>query len=90
MEAKKSPSADITKKVGMFTNLGLAVALGLTLAAFEYKSYDDSSLKDLGAVTDNFEELLDVPISRARLLRRSDRMRIISFPPENMRLQIGA
>jgi protein TonB len=63
MEVKKSPSADITKKVGMFTNLGLAVAVGLTLAAFEYKSYDDSGLKDLGAVKDNFEELLDVPIT---------------------------
>ncbi|GAA0879534.1 energy transducer TonB [Algoriphagus jejuensis] len=63
MEAKKSPKADLTKSVGMFTNLGLAVAVGLTLAAFEYKSYDDSGLKDLGAVSDNFEELLDVPIT---------------------------
>jgi periplasmic protein TonB len=63
MEAKKTPSADLTKRVGMFTNLGLAVAVGLTLAAFEYKSFDDSALKDLGAVNDNFEELLDVPIT---------------------------
>jgi protein TonB len=63
MEAKKTPSADLTKRVGMFTNLGLAVAVGLTLAAFEYKSYDDSGLKSLGDVTDNFEELLDVPIT---------------------------
>jgi protein TonB len=63
MEAKKTPSADLTKKVGMFTNLGLAVAVGLTLAAFEYKSYDDSDLKSLGDVSDNFEELLDVPIT---------------------------
>ena len=64
MEAKKTPSADLTKKVGMFTNLGLAVAVGLTLAAFEYKSFDDSGLKDLGSVADNFEELLDVPITQ--------------------------
>lgn len=63
MEAKKSPSADITKKVGMFTNLGLAVAVGLTLAAFEYKSFDDSGLKNLGDLNDNFEELLDIPIT---------------------------
>jgi periplasmic protein TonB len=63
MEAKKSPSADLTKKVGMFTNLGLAVAVGLTLAAFEYKSFDNSGLKNLGDVTDNFEELLDIPIT---------------------------
>jgi len=64
MEAKKTPSADLTNKVGMFTNLGLAVAVGLTLAAFEYKSFDDGGLKDLGSVADNFEELLDVPITQ--------------------------
>ncbi|WP_075351919.1 energy transducer TonB [Algoriphagus marinus] len=63
MEAKKTPSADLTKKSGMFLNLGLAVAVGLTLAAFEWKSFDGGSLKDLGQVTDNFEELLDIPIT---------------------------
>jgi protein TonB len=64
MEAKKTPSADLTKSVGMFTNLGLAVAVGLTLVAFEYKSFDDSGLKNLAGITDNFEELLDVPITQ--------------------------
>ncbi|MFC3417660.1 energy transducer TonB [Algoriphagus hitonicola] len=63
MEAKKTPSADLTKKTGMFLNLGLAVAVGATLAAFEWKSFDDGSLKDLGMVNDNFEELLDIPIT---------------------------
>jgi protein TonB len=63
MEAKKTPSADLTKKTGMFMNLGLAIAVGATLAAFEWKSFDDGSLKDLGQVTDNFEELLDIPIT---------------------------
>lgn len=63
MEAKKTPSADLTKKSGMFLNLGLAIAVGATLAAFEWKSFDDGSLKDLGQVTDNFEELLDIPIT---------------------------
>jgi protein TonB len=63
MEAKKTPSADLTRRVGMFTNLGLAIAVGLTLAAFEYKSYDDSALKDVGDVSDSFDELIDVPIT---------------------------
>ncbi|EAZ79089.1 energy transducer TonB [Algoriphagus machipongonensis] len=63
MEAKKTPKADLTKKSGMFLNLGLAVAVGATLAAFEWKSYDDGALKDLGQVTDNFEELIDIPIT---------------------------
>jgi protein TonB len=48
----------------MFTNLGLAVAVGLTLLAFEYKSYDDSGLKDLGATSDSFEDIIDVPITQ--------------------------
>lgn len=64
MEAKKTPKADLNKSVGMFTNLGLAVAVGLTLAAFEYKSSDDSALKDLGDAADNFEDILDVPITQ--------------------------
>ncbi|MDR7132098.1 protein TonB [Algoriphagus sp. 4150] len=63
MEAKKTPSADLTRKSGMFLNLGLAVAVGAVLAAFEWKSFDDGSLKDLGQVSDNFEELLDIPIT---------------------------
>ena len=64
MEAKKTPKADLNKSVGMFTNLGLAVAVGLTLVAFEYKSYDDSDLKNLGDAKDNFEDILDVPITQ--------------------------
>ena len=63
MEAKKTPEADLSKKTGMFLNLGLAISVGLCLFAFEYKSFDDRNLKDLGSVTDEFEELLDIPIT---------------------------
>jgi protein TonB len=63
MEAKKTPSADLTRKSGMFLNLGLAIAVGATLFAFEWKSYDEGALKDLGQVSDNFEEILDIPIT---------------------------
>lgn len=63
MEAKKTPKADLSLKSGMFLNLGLAIAVGVTLVAFEWKSYDEGALKDLGQVTDNFEEILDIPIT---------------------------
>ncbi len=63
MEAKKTPQADLTRKTGLFLNIGLAVSIGLTLAAFEYKSYDDGELMDLGTVNDQFEELLDIPLT---------------------------
>jgi periplasmic protein TonB len=63
MEAKKTPKADLTKKTGMFLNLGLLISVGLVLFAFEYKSYDDRALRDLGTIDDDFEELLDIPIT---------------------------
>lgn len=63
MEAKKTPEADLTKRTGMFMNFGLAISVGLVLFAFEYKSYDRGDLKDLGQVSDDFEELLDIPIT---------------------------
>ncbi|UCS93206.1 energy transducer TonB [Echinicola marina] len=63
MEAKKTPKADLTKKSGMFLNLGLLISVGLTLFAFEYKSYESGELMDLGTVEDDFEELLDIPIT---------------------------
>src|SRR5690606_39620207 len=63
MEAKKTPKADLARMSGMFMNLGLAISVGIVLFAFEYKSYDDGALKDLGSVNDEFEELLDIPIT---------------------------
>lgn len=63
MEAKKTPKADLSNKTGMFLNLGLAISVGLVLLAFEYKSFDDGALKDLGSINDEFEELLDIPIT---------------------------
>jgi protein TonB len=63
MEAKKTPQADLSKKSGMFLNFGLLVSVGLVLFAFEYKSFDDRNLKDLGQLDVEIEELLDIPIT---------------------------
>lgn len=38
MEVKKSPKADLTNKVTLFREIGLAVTLLIVFAAFEYKS----------------------------------------------------
>lgn len=40
METKKSLTADLEKKKMVFTQFGIVFALLVTLAAFEYKSYD--------------------------------------------------
>ncbi|MFT6940337.1 MAG: protein TonB [Cyclobacteriaceae bacterium] len=61
MELKKNPKADLSKKAGMFLNLGLTVSLACMLVAFEWRTYDDSGLVDLGQVQDDFEDIMEIP-----------------------------
>ena len=61
MEIKKNPNADLTKKSGLFLNIGLVVSLLLIITAFEWRFYDDGSLVDLGKLDESFEEMLDIP-----------------------------
>ena len=61
METKKTPEADVNKKVSLFLAIGLLVSLGITLAAFEWKKYDEGELMDLGNLNDDFEELTEIP-----------------------------
>ncbi|MEQ9285714.1 MAG: energy transducer TonB [Cyclobacteriaceae bacterium] len=61
MEPKKNPKADLDKKTGMFFNIGLAISLALVLTAFEWRSYDDGGLVDLGELDDDFEDIMEIP-----------------------------
>lgn len=61
MEAKKTPKADLNKKGPLFLAIGLLLSLSITLAAFEYRRGDGGELMDLGDVTDDFEELMEIP-----------------------------
>ncbi len=61
MEAKKNPKADLTKKTGLFLNIGLVVSLLLVITAFEWRFYDDGELMDLGQVSDEFEDVMEIP-----------------------------
>lgn len=61
MELKKNPKYDLTKQAGMLLNLGLTVSLLMVIVAFEWRSYDDSGLVDLGQVEDDFEDIMDIP-----------------------------
>ena len=61
MELKKNPDIDLSKKTGLFFNIGLAASLLLVITAFEWRFYDDGSLVDLGQVDDNFEDLMEIP-----------------------------
>ena len=66
MERKKSPKADLENKKGIFFELGLIMALGILLFAFEYKNST--------AAVDQFEMLADeeveeeiIPITQQQL-----------------------
>ena len=61
MEAKKTESADLTKKTVLYFNIGLVITMAIIVFAFENKSYEDSAIASLGTVTDDFEDLLDIP-----------------------------
>ncbi len=61
MEAKKTESADLTKKTSFFFSIGLLVTLALVFTAFEWKQYEDSLIDLQGKSTNTFEEMLEVP-----------------------------
>jgi protein TonB len=63
MEPKKNESADLNKKSGLFFNIGLVVSLLVIITAFEWKNYDDSDIKDLGALDAITEEVIDIPLT---------------------------
>ncbi len=65
MEPKKNPNVDLTRKSGLFMNIGFTVSLLLVILAFEWRTYDDSSLVDLGQVTDDFEDIMEMASYRA-------------------------
>ena len=64
MEYKKNPSKDLKRYHGLFLNFGLVISLGLVTLAFEWKSYESGKFVDIKAVTDDFEEMLEIPITR--------------------------
>jgi protein TonB len=61
MEPKKTEKADLTKKTSLFFSIGLVLTMTIIVMAFEYKTYDDTDVKDLGKQTNNMEEILEVP-----------------------------
>lgn len=61
MELKKNPKADINKKSTLFLNIGLVVSISLVFLAFEYKFYDEGPAMDLGQVSDDMEDIMEIP-----------------------------
>jgi len=61
MEPKKNPKVDLAKKSGLLMNIGFCASLVLCIVAFEWKTYDDSGIVDLGQVQDDFEDIMEIP-----------------------------
>jgi len=64
MDPKKNPKIDVYRKSGLFFNVGLVVSLALTITAFEWKSYDTTQIVLQGQLNDDFEDLLDIPLTQ--------------------------
>ncbi len=63
MDSKKSPKADLENKKNVFFMLGLVIALGVTLAAFEW-STKASKAESLGSIQTQAVEEEIIPITR--------------------------
>lgn len=61
MEPKKTEKADLTKKTGLFFSIGLVLTMTIIVMAFEYKTYDETDVKNMGKQMENMEEILEVP-----------------------------
>ena len=63
MELKKTPEADLNKKSSFFMSIGLMLSLLMVVTAFEWRSYDEGDLVDLGTLDSDFEELQEIPLT---------------------------
>jgi protein TonB len=60
MELKKNPNVDIYRFKNVFFNFGLAVSMAVVFAIFQYKTFDNTALIDLGKIKDNTHEVMDI------------------------------
>jgi periplasmic protein TonB len=64
MEVKKNPKIALCKKTNLFLGIGFVISLLMVIIAFEWRTYDEVDLLDLGKISDNFEEVTEVPLTR--------------------------
>lgn len=61
MEAKKNASVDVYSKAGLFRSIGLMISLGLTITAFQWKTYDQEKVQLEAKKSNNFELIVEIP-----------------------------
>lgn len=63
METKKSPQVDVHRHQTLFRHIGLMLTLAIVLMAFEYKSPMSNAYISLDDLSDQFDPLLEIPIT---------------------------
>lgn len=58
MNSKKNPKADLSKKTGLFFNVGMVVTMLAVTFAFEWKSYENNVVVDNLDDSEKFEDYL--------------------------------
>lgn len=61
MEPKKTEKADLGNKSFLFFSIGLVFTLSLSIMAFTFRVYDDTSVKNLGGDQTVNDEIMEVP-----------------------------
>jgi len=62
MEAKKTLSADLTRKRDLFLSIGLVMSMMFVITVFEWKTYDDIDLISFNNIEQTvFDETLEIP-----------------------------
>lgn len=66
MKQKKSIKADLEKKKGVYSSIGLLLALAIVLVAFEYRTLSTIYDTEHGSIFDVPDEVEIIPISRPK------------------------
>lgn len=66
MKSKKNPKVNLDRKRGLFFQLGLVFAMSISLFAFEWKSSDFITEIDTGISDQQFDEFVDIPITKRK------------------------
>jgi len=60
---KQTKALKDRQQQGLWTSVGLAISFMLVITAFEWKSYEQGELVNLGSLDAEFEEILDIPLT---------------------------
>ncbi len=62
-DSKRQKLKTYRRNTALFTAIGLVISLSLVIIAFEWKSYGTNDLVELGNISAEFEEMLDIPVT---------------------------